>query len=137
MTRFTAPGVATLVLDSEGLSRWIERDRRTAALIEAARRAGARLVISANTVLEVAHPKVDRPRLRWLLSQVKVEPVSQDGAHKASALLIRAGMHGHQHALDATVVEAALRQTHPVVVLTSDPGDIDRLSDHQVRTIPV
>ncbi|GAA1870299.1 hypothetical protein [Myceligenerans crystallogenes] len=129
--------VSTLVLDAEGLSRWISRDRATTSLIEEARRNGVRLVVGANTIPEVTHAKTDRARLRWLLAQVKVVPVSQDAANHAADLLAQAGMHGHQHTIDATVVEAALRQTPPVTVLTSDPKDIGKLADGQVRVIPV
>ncbi len=50
------------------------------------------------------------PRLRWALPRVKVEPVTE-GAAKASAELLKAaGLQGHKHAIDATVVEVALRQ---------------------------
>lgn len=129
--------ISTLVLDSEGLSRWIARDRATTALIEAARRDNIRIVVGANTIPEVTHSKVDRARLRWLLSQVTVVPVTQEAAVKASDLLAAAGMHGHRHTIDSTVVGAALAQSKPVAVLTSDPGDIGKLADGQVRVIPV
>lgn len=128
---------ATLVLDSEGLARWISKERSTTALIEAARRDDVSVVVSANTILEVTHARVDRARLRWLQSQMKVQPVTQDRANAGADLLVKAGLHGHKHAIDATVVQTALEEIPPVAVLTSDPGDIEKLADGRVEAIPL
>jgi predicted nucleic acid-binding protein len=81
---------------------------------------GADLVICANTIAEVSHSRVDLPRLRWALSRLKIEPVTDQAAKAAAELLKAAGLHGHKYAIDATVVEAALRQPGPAAMLTSD-----------------
>lgn len=127
----------SVVLDSEGLSAWILRDRHVLALLRRFNELGADLVISANTIVEVIHAKVDMARLNWLLSQVKTEPVTQQTAKAAAGLLVDAGLHGHKYAIDATVAEAALRQPGPVAVLTSDVDDMRKLCGHRVHLIGV
>lgn len=77
------------------------------------------------------------PRLRWVLSRVKVEPVTEDAARASAELLKAAGLHGHKYAIDATVAEVALRQPGPVVMLTSDVDDMARLCGDRVRLIGI
>jgi predicted nucleic acid-binding protein len=125
----------TVVLDSEGLSAWIAQDRKTLALFQVFHGMGSDLVISANTIVEVSHSRVNPPRLQWALSRVKVEPVTEQTAKEAAKLLQSKGLHGHKYAIDATVAEAALRQPGPVAILTSDLDDMTRLCGSKVRLI--
>ncbi|WP_436980944.1 DNA-binding protein [Streptomyces sp. enrichment culture] len=125
----------TVVLDSEGMSAWIAQDRRVLALFHTFHSAGTDLVISANTIPEISHRRVNLPRLNWTLSRVKVEPVTEQSARTAAQLLKEAGLHGHKYAIDATVAEAALRQPGPVGMLTSDVDDMSRLCGSRVRLI--
>ncbi len=127
----------TLVLDCEGLSAWLVQDRKVLTLIDAAWRRESRVVISANTIIEVTHAGTNMPRLNWLLSRVKVEPVTEQTAKAAAKLLKEAGLHGHKYALDASVAEAALRQPGPVAILTSDTDDMRKLCGRRVKTIPL
>lgn len=129
--------IQTVVLDSQGLSAWIEQDRKVASLYQEFHRMGAGFVVGANTIVEVSHVRVSLPRLRWALSRVKIEPVTKRAAMAAAELLKTAGMHGHEHAIDATVAEAALRQPRPVAMLTSDVDDMRRLCGDRVRLIGV
>lgn len=124
--------IETVVLDSEGLSAWIAQDRKILTLFKVFHEMGADLVISANTIVEVSHSRVNMPRLQWALSRVKVEPVTEQTAKEAAKLLKAAGLHGHKYAIDATVAETARRQPGPVVVLTSDIDDMARLCGKQV-----
>ena len=80
---------------------------------------------------------LSRPRLDWILSRVRVEPVTRDSARAASALLAASGLHGHTHAIDAVVAELAARQTRPSALLTSDPRDMRKLCESHVRVVPV
>lgn len=129
--------VETVVLDSQGLSAWIAQDRKILAMFQVFHAMGADFVIGANTIVEVTHGGVNMPRLRWALSRVKVEPVT-DGAARASAELLKAaGLHGHKYAIDATTAEAALRQPGPVAMLTSDVDDMTRLCGDRVRLIGI
>ncbi len=127
--------IETVVLDSEGLSAWIAQDRKALTLFKVFHEMGADLVISANTIVEVSHSRVNMPRLQWALSRVKVEPVTEQTAKEAARLLKAAGLHGHKYAIDATVAEAALRQVGPVAILTSDIDDMTRLCGQHVRLI--
>ncbi|MEV1062826.1 DNA-binding protein [Streptomyces sp. NPDC050263] len=129
--------VETVVLDSQGLSAWIAQDRKILAMFQVFHAMGADFVIGANTIVEVAHGRVNMSRLRWVLSRVKVEPVTE-GAAKASAELLKAaGLHGHKYAIDATVAEVALRQPGPATMLTSDVDDMTRLCGDRVRLIGI
>jgi predicted nucleic acid-binding protein len=129
--------VETVVLDAEGLSAWIAQDRKTAAMFQVFHSAGADFVVGANTIVEVSHARVNTARMRWVLSRVRVEPVTEQAARAAAELLKATGLHGHKYAIDATVAEMALRQPGPVVMLTSDIDDMARLCGDRVRLVGV
>ncbi|QFY07165.1 DNA-binding protein [Nonomuraea phyllanthi] len=129
--------VETVVLDSQGLSAWIAQDRKILAMFQVFHTMGADFVIGANTIVEVSHARVNLPRLRWVLSRVKVESVTESAAKAAAELLKAAGLHGHKYAINATVAEMALRQPAPVAVLTSDVDDLARLCGDRVRLVGV
>ncbi|MFE9924484.1 DNA-binding protein [Streptomyces sp. NPDC005774] len=127
--------IETVVLDSEGLSAWIAQNRKFLALLQVFHEMGAGLVIGANTIVEVSHSRTDMPRLNWLLSRIKVEPVTEQAAKAAVELLKAAGLHGHKYALDATVAGVALRRPQPVALLTSDSDDMTKLCGSRVRIV--
>jgi predicted nucleic acid-binding protein len=127
--------IESVVLDSGGLSAWVAQERKVLGLLKVFHEMGADLIISANTIVEVSHSRVNLPRLQWTLSRVKVEPVTEQTAKEAARLLKAAGLHGHKYAIDATVAEAALRQAGPVVLLTSDIDDMARLCGKQIGLI--
>lgn len=127
----------TLVLDAEGLSGWLNEKPRVMAFLAAAHRNETAVVASAVTILEVSHARLDRRRLEWVLSRIRIEPVTERSARSAASLLIDVGLHGHSHAIDAVVAELASRQSRPVAVLTSDAGDLTRLCPAHVRVVPV
>lgn len=127
--------IESVVLDREGLSAWVAQDRKILGLLKVFHEMGADLIISANTIVEVSHSRVNMPRLQWTLSRVRVEPVTEQTAKEAARLLKAAGLHGHKYAIDATVAEVALRQAGPVVLLTSDIDDMARLCGRQIGLI--
>lgn len=127
----------TVVLDSEGLALWVREDREMQSLLRVFHDMGADLAVSANTIIEVSHSKVNVARLRWVLSRIRVEPVTESAAQVAAELLKQANLHGHEYAIDATVAEAAVRQPRPVAVVTSDRDDIARLCGDRVHIIEV
>ncbi|MFJ8348536.1 DNA-binding protein [Streptomyces sp. NPDC094153] len=129
--------VETVVLDSQGLSAWIAQDRKILAMFQVFHTMGADFVIGANTIVEVSHARVNMPRLQWVFSRVKVEPVTESAAKASAGLLKAAGLHGHKYAIDATVAEVALRQPAPVAMLTSDVDDMARLCGDRVRLIGI
>ncbi|MCX4660444.1 PIN domain-containing protein [Streptomyces uncialis] len=123
----------SLVLDSEALSLLLRNDRGMAARIEASRQVGVPVLVSALTIVEAAHGKTDLARLKWVLSRLRVEPVSQEDSLTAVALLQDAGgLHGHKYAIDALVAALALRAPAPVIVLTSDRDDWSKLCGKRV-----
>ena len=112
------------MLDSEGLAKAVRRTREVTEWLALARADDLRVVTSAATVVEVSHPKINRPALEWTLSRIVVEPVTELIARRAVAILADAGMQGHIHAIDAMLSATALAATAPVTVLTSDPADL-------------
>ena len=127
----------TLVLDCEGLSKFVSDHESVVALIAEARKRGMEVVISALTIIEAVHRQTDKARLAWILSGVRIVHIGDEEAKAASALLIDAGLHGHKYAVDAAVAEAALRQRRPVVMLTSDTDDMTKLCGDRVRLVAV
>ncbi|MFJ9878298.1 PIN domain-containing protein [[Kitasatospora] papulosa] len=123
----------SMVLDSEALSLLLRNDRGMAARIEAARQVGVPVLVSALTIVEAVHSKTDLARLKWVLSRLRVEPVSQEDSLTAVALLQDAGgLHGHKYAIDALIAALALRVPAPAIVLTSDRDDWSKLCGKRV-----
>ncbi|WP_335939149.1 type II toxin-antitoxin system VapC family toxin [Streptomyces sp. PTD5-9] len=123
----------SLVLDSEALSLLLRNDRKMVARIEASRQVGVSVLVSALTIVEAVHGKTDLARLKWVLSRLRVEPVSQEDSLTAVKLLLDAGgLHGHKYAIDALVAALALRVPAPVIVLTSDRDDWSKLCGTRV-----
>ncbi len=125
------------MLDSEGLAKAVQRDREVTAWLALARADDMRVITSAATLVEVVHPRIRRPALEWTLSRIVVEPVTEDIARQAAALLGDAGLHGHQHAIDAMLCATALAGPSPVTVLTSDPDDLMALCGRRVTLIKI
>ncbi|MFD8554961.1 PIN domain-containing protein [Streptomyces fradiae] len=128
------PSARSLVLDSQALSLLLRNDRQVITRIEAARRVGVPVLVSALTVVEAVHGKTDTARLRRLLSRLQVRDVAQADSLTAVQLLSDAGgLHGHKYAIDALVAAMALRSPAPVLVLTSDRDDWSKLCGDQVQ----
>ncbi|WP_086707058.1 DNA-binding protein [Streptomyces antimycoticus] len=136
MTRSSAavPG-GTLVLDSEGLAKAVLRDRAVTGWLALARADDMRVITSAATLVEVVHPRINRPALEWTLSRIVVEPITEILARHAAALLTDTGLHGHKYAIDAILSATALAAPGPATVLTSDPEDLMALCGGRVTVI--
>ncbi|MET9130764.1 type II toxin-antitoxin system VapC family toxin [Streptomyces antibioticus] len=120
-----------LVLDSEGLAKAVQRDREIHEWLTAARDADLPVITSAAVLVEVIHPKTNDAALKWTLSRLTVDPVTQVVAQSAAALLRTAGLHGHKYAIDAILCATALQHPGRVTILTSDVEDIELLTaDH-------
>jgi predicted nucleic acid-binding protein len=87
------------------------------------------------TPIEAQDVRVKSDRLRWYLSRLKIEPVTEDICLLAIELLRDARLHGHKYAIDAVVAATALRATKPAVVLTSDEDDMVKLCGKAVKVI--
>lgn len=117
-----------LVLDSEGLAKAVQRDREVHEWLTAACDADLPVATSAAVLVEVIHPRINDAALRWTLSLLRVEPVTQALAQSAAALLREAGLHGHKYAIGAMLCATALQHPGRVTILTSDVEDIGLLA---------
>lgn len=129
-------GVATggtLVLDSEGLVKLAEGHPRPRAYLDTARARRAGVVVSAITLTEVLRGGRRDARLHQVLSRIITLPVTPQLARQAGELLGRTGLSGHRCAVDAVVAVTALGVARPVVLLTSDPDDLNLLVEEPER----
>ena len=122
-----------LVLDAEGLVKLASGNPTARSYFEDAREAKAPIVTAASTLTEVLRggPR-DAPIYR-VLTKVAVLSIDRSMARFAGELLGRTGLSGHRCALDALVATVALSQPRPVVVLTSDPKDLTKLTEEPGR----
>ncbi|WP_327322105.1 DNA-binding protein [Streptomyces sp. NBC_01210] len=123
----------TLILDSEGLTKAVQRDREVHEWLTAARDADLPVITSAAVLVEVIHPRINDAALKWTLSRLRVEPVAQALAQSAVGLLRTAGLHGHKYAIDAMLCATAIAQPGRVTILTSDVEDITMLTTDHIR----
>ena len=137
MTRSPAVPGGTLVLDSEGLAKAVLRDRMVTGWLALARAEDLRVITSAATLVEVVHPRINRPALEWTLSRLVVEPITEPIARHAVSLLADAGLHGHKYAIDAMLSATALAAPGPVTILTSDPEDLTMLCGMRATVIKI
>ena len=68
-----------------------------------------------------------------VLARIIVISVNEGIARRAGELLGAAGLSGHRCAIDAVVAATALAMDRPVVLLTSDPDDLDKLVEEPER----
>jgi predicted nucleic acid-binding protein len=67
------------------------------------------VAISAITILEAEPGGPARRRRDFVLSRLRIEPVTREPTLLAAELLHRTEMRGHQHAIDSVVAATALR----------------------------
>jgi predicted nucleic acid-binding protein len=123
----------TLVLDSEGVSKLAAGDGRTRAYLDSARARRAQVAVSAITLTETLRGGPRDATVHRVLSRVTVVPVTAQIARRAGELLGAAGLSGHRCAIDAVVAATALELDRPIVLLTSDPDDMNRLVEEPAR----
>jgi len=127
----------TLVLDSQGLSLYLEQDRGVLAMVRSALDRGANRVISGATLIEAHHSGVKSARWNFVLSQLDTKPLSVEWCREATGRLSRTGLHGHKYAIDAMVAVTAMHQPGPIVMLTSDVDDMAKLCGERVTLVAV
>jgi predicted nucleic acid-binding protein len=123
----------TLVLDSEGLSKLAAGDARAHAYLDSVRARRARVAVSAITLTEVLRGGPRDTAVHRVLSRITIAPVTAQIARRAGELLGATGLSGHRCAIDAVVAATALGLERPVVLLTSDPDDMNRLVEEPDR----
>lgn len=120
----------TIVLDSEGLYE-ASVNRGLLLRLTAGRQRRADIVVSAAVLAEVlsGHPR--DATVHRVLSRFAVVPVSERLGAEAGRLRGAAGFAGGAQAIDAIVAATASDLEPPVMVMTSDVGDLSKLlADH-------
>jgi predicted nucleic acid-binding protein len=125
-----------LVLDAEGLVKFADADARTLERVRATWRRNGEVVTAASALAEALRRGPRDAKLHHVLNRITVVPVDKALGRAAGELLGRAGLAGHRCTIDALLAAVALRQPRPVLLLTSDPDDMARLTDEPDRPRP-
>jgi predicted nucleic acid-binding protein len=123
----------TLVLDAEGLVKLAAQHPAVYARAKAVYDRDGSVVTAASTLAEVLRGGPSDARMHRALGPMTVVPVDEPRGRAAGELLGRTGLSGHRCALDALLAVIALDQPRPVVLLTSDPRDLARLTEEPGR----
>ena len=123
----------TLVLDAEGLVKLSNGDLRALSRAKLAHARDATVVIAATTLAEVLRGGTRDAPVYHALTRVRVISIHAEQARAAGELLGRIRLAGHGRALDALVAVVAMAQPRPVVLLTSDTKDLERLTEEPDR----
>src|SRR5216683_1891576 len=126
----------TLVLDAEGLVRLAKGDPAAYSRVKVVREREGNVVTAASTLTEVLRGGSADALIHRALARVTVIPLGREQGRAAGELLGRTGLSGHTCALDALLAVVALAQPRPVVLLTSDPADLTRLTEEPARPKP-
>jgi hypothetical protein len=110
-----------IVYDAGVLIAADRNDRRRWAEHRVLLEAGALPIVPAPVVAQVSRTH-KQAQLRRFLRGCEVVALDEGGAHRAGAMLGKAGT---TDVVDASVVEVAVRRGADI--LTGDPGDIERL----------
>jgi hypothetical protein len=108
-------------------------DKVALSLARDAHDANGSVVTAASTLVEILRGEPRDAAVHRVIRRITVASVDQQVGREAGELLGRVGLSGHQHALDALLAVVALGQPRPVVLLTSDPGDLGRLTEEPQR----
>ena len=122
-----------LVLHADGIVKLADGDPRARRHYEAARARESHVVTAASTIAEVLRGGPRDAKIHRVLNRVTVVPVDEALGRAAGELLGQAGLTGHRCTIDALLAAVALDQPRPVVLLTSDPDDMARLTDEPGR----
>jgi predicted nucleic acid-binding protein len=125
--------VGALVLDAEGLAKLASGDLRARARFEGAKRYRGRIVTAASTLTEVIRGAHKDAELHRILKDVEVVAIDEHAGRAAGELLGRTGMSSQRDALDALLAVVAMAQARPVILLTSDPRGLGKLTEEPGR----
>ena len=127
-------GIAgTLVLDAQGLVKFATADPHVLLRVDEADNLGGGVVTAASTLAEVLRGGPRDARMHRILRRITVAEISRDVGRRAGELLGATGLSGHRCTVDALIAAVALAQPRPVILLTSDPDDLSRLTDEPGR----
>ncbi|WP_419916647.1 PIN domain-containing protein [Candidatus Poriferisodalis sp.] len=122
-----------MVIDTGALIAWERATRTMVALVAEARAIGTTLTVPAGCVAQAWRNPRRQARLAALLRrpEINIVPLDASDARRVGVLLASTQT---TDTVDAHVAVCALRRGQPV--LTSDPGDLARLSA-DIRTVRV
>ena len=123
-----------LVLDAQGLVKLAAGDPAVRALVQTAHRRYDNVVTAASTLAEVLRGGAADARIHRILQRVTVASIDKSAGRNAGELLGATGLTGHRCAVDAMLAVVALAQPRPVLLLTSDPDDMARLTEEPDRS---
>lgn len=128
----------TFVLDSEGVSKLAGDHPDLVSYVTNARKRQADVVASAVTLTEVLRGGPRDAAVHRILKRVEVVPLTRQLGRRAGELLGCSGLPASA-AIEAIVAATALKQTRPVVILTSDVKDLTALVEEHpgVGVLPV
>jgi predicted nucleic acid-binding protein len=89
--------------------------------------------VSAITLTEALRGGPRDAAVHRVLSRIIVISVTEGIARRAGELLGATGLSGHRCAIDAVMAATALHAERPVVLLTSDPDDLNKLVEEPER----
>jgi len=121
------------VLDAEGIVKSANGDAQSLERLRATWSRNADVVTAASALAEVLRGGSGDAKLHWVLNRITIVPVDRAIGRAAGELLGQTGLSGHRCTIDALLAAVALRQPRPVVLLTSDPDDMARLTDEPGR----
>jgi predicted nucleic acid-binding protein len=122
-----------LVLDAEGIVKLADGDLRTRHYYEAARERKGQVVTPTSAIAEVLRGGPRDAKVHRVLSRVTIVSIDKAVGRMAGELLGEAGLSGHRCTIDALLAAVALGLPRPVVLLTSDPEDMTRLTEEPGR----
>src|SRR5579863_1192749 len=123
--------MSAIVYDAAVLVAADRNERRAWAEHKARLEFGIIPLVPAPVVAQVSRSS-QQAQLRRFLTGCAVVPLGESDAHEAGRLL---GLTGTADVVDAVVVTTALRRK--AMVLTSDPGDLERLVGASGREVAV
>jgi len=121
------------VLDAQGLVKFATADPHVLLRVDEADNLGGGVVTAASTLAEVLRGGPRDARMHRILRRITVAEISRDVGRRAGELLGATGLSGHRCTVDALIAAVALAQPRPVILLTSDPDDLSRLTDEPGR----
>lgn len=136
MARLRGGVTGTLVLDAQGLVKLATGDAAVRARVQKALQRRSQVVTAPSTLAEVLRGGPRDVPVHRALRNVTVTPLTKDLGRKAGELLGETGMSGHSFTVDSLLAAVALAQPRPAVLLTSDPGDMARLTEEPDRARP-
>ena len=134
--RGQAQAPAALVLGSEGLSKAAAGDPWVVAWIARARELQLPLVVNAVTLTETIRGGGRDARVHLLTKNAHIDVVDPSFATEAGRMLGHMPRNDTVHALVATT---AIRLNRPTTILTSDPRDLQSLTNEHplVRVVSI